>query len=388
MPINFSEIFTEKEQLDATILSGSHLADSDDHQYEFAVWSTAYINSLPDSSFLYIAPDGSRHLPYKDKTGKIDLPHLRNAAARVNQVSGIPASTVDAIKSRIAKMLGAKGMSELLEIDAESKEWEHSDPGTGTPPAPRTDEDGSDDPAIRGGWRRETPPIVTELEDSVTPKGGDKLPPFDIPEKDAHELLRVLDLPVDADGVKVVEKAKLMFGELHELKLHQDATEQEKQFAEKYPQYWEQHNLLMKRDRENSARAFSESVQKIRKTEGYGLKDTKQGLSTMALEKLQEVHRKFAEKTVTVDDFEDCIKTIVNGGIVQFGELGSNGDDDSVPEIDTSSATGVAAGRKLFAEVVQKVQKEHEDWDYMKCMEEAAKKHPDLAEAYKVTLPA
>lgn len=62
-----------------------------------AEWTSAYINDLPDSSFAYIEPGGSkddddkttprglRHFPYKDKDGKIDLPHLRNALARASQ---------------------------------------------------------------------------------------------------------------------------------------------------------------------------------------------------------------------------------------------------------------------------------------------------------------
>ncbi len=62
-------------------------------------WTTAYINDLPDESFAYIEPGGKkddegktvprslRYLPYKDKNGKVDLPHLRNALARLPQTS-------------------------------------------------------------------------------------------------------------------------------------------------------------------------------------------------------------------------------------------------------------------------------------------------------------
>jgi hypothetical protein len=144
----------------------------------------------------------------------------------------------------------------------------------------------------------------------------------------------------------------------------------------------------MERDRNNSAKAFSESVQQIRKTEGYGLKSTKQALSVQALEKVQEVHRKFSEGKATLEDFEEVVKTIVNGGIIQFGEVGTSHDDDSIPEYDTNTANGVAGARKAFAEVVSKIQKEHEDWDYMQCVNEASKKYPDLAESYKIALPA
>lgn len=62
-----------------------------------AKWDTATINNLPDSSFLYVEPGGEkdgqgkttprskRHLPYKDASGKVDAPHLRNAISRLSQ---------------------------------------------------------------------------------------------------------------------------------------------------------------------------------------------------------------------------------------------------------------------------------------------------------------
>jgi len=64
---------------------------------EKAVWSAAYVNDLPDSSFAYISPGGEkdsdgkttprslRHLPYKDANGKPDAGHVRNALARLSQ---------------------------------------------------------------------------------------------------------------------------------------------------------------------------------------------------------------------------------------------------------------------------------------------------------------
>src|SRR5690348_9663878 len=64
-----------------------------------AVWTTAYVNNLPDSAFLFIEAGGSkdsdgkttprslRHFPVKDANGNVDLPHLRNALARIPQSS-------------------------------------------------------------------------------------------------------------------------------------------------------------------------------------------------------------------------------------------------------------------------------------------------------------
>jgi hypothetical protein len=64
-----------------------------------AVWTTAYIDDLPDSSFAYIEPGGNRdykgktvprslrHLPYKDANGTVDPSYLRTALVRVLQTN-------------------------------------------------------------------------------------------------------------------------------------------------------------------------------------------------------------------------------------------------------------------------------------------------------------
>lgn len=64
-----------------------------------AEWDAAYINALPDSAFAYVEPGGDtdadgkttpralRHLPYKNSSGAVDLPHLRNALSRLPQTN-------------------------------------------------------------------------------------------------------------------------------------------------------------------------------------------------------------------------------------------------------------------------------------------------------------
>ena len=49
-----------------------------------AAWSSSYITALPDSAFACIDSKG-RHYPHHDASGKIDLPHLRNALSRLGQ---------------------------------------------------------------------------------------------------------------------------------------------------------------------------------------------------------------------------------------------------------------------------------------------------------------
>jgi hypothetical protein len=394
LPINFSENMWE--DLD------------EDTRKQFAVWSTAFVNNLPDSAFLYVQSGGSkdsegktvprtlRHFPYKGPDGKVDLPHLRNAIARIPQAgSWLSAASKSALQARARKMLGAGSTAmaeggatlevfeEMLEVWDESKEWEHSEPGTG--PTPRLDEEsGIDDPAIKGGWRRQTPPVVEEIESGNpqppldSAEGGTNLP-FELTDTQAVELLRTLDLPTESDGDKVVEATKLMFGELAEVKRNSDAATQEKEFAERYPQFWQEHNALMLENREHNAIEFSESVKDVRKAEGRGLRNTKSQLSALAQDKLQKLHMKFAEGTATAEEFEDCIKTIVNGGIVQMGEVGTTkSNEGDEPLVDLSD---VVASRKAFAEVIEKVQVEEPELDFRQALAKAAAKHPDLAEA-------
>ena len=98
---------------------------------ESAVWTTAYINNLPNSSFAYIEAGGKkdkegktvprslRHLPYKDASGKVDLPHLRNAIARASHVKGISAETVTRIQNKLKAILA--GTKKNLSEDKEEK---------------------------------------------------------------------------------------------------------------------------------------------------------------------------------------------------------------------------------------------------------------------------
>ncbi len=74
-----------------------------------AEWTGAFINDLPDSSFLFIEPGGRkdaegktvprslRHFPVRDENGELDLPHLRNAIARIPQ-SRIPGVTDEKLR--------------------------------------------------------------------------------------------------------------------------------------------------------------------------------------------------------------------------------------------------------------------------------------------------
>ena len=53
-------------------------------------WRRVDVDALPDEAFavVHVRADGtrSRHLPHHDAEGRVDLPHLRSALARLGQV--------------------------------------------------------------------------------------------------------------------------------------------------------------------------------------------------------------------------------------------------------------------------------------------------------------
>jgi hypothetical protein len=471
MPINFSEeLWNELDE---------------DTQKQFAVWSTAQVNDLPDSCFLYIESGGKkdsdgkttprslRHLPYKNSSGKIDLPHLRNAIARIPQMKGISDSLKSSLQAKARRLLGGSNKQnsespevqaafELLTIQgyevtpafAEQKEWEHSWPGTGSPPTPQLGSPEQPDPGtgqyvppligdvaqenpdIGGGWRWDplprvqagVPPQSGQIGQppdpgapnvgNMTPKPGGTLytkfseDAWNVVVKDVAKGGGKLNLAelgtivgLSSEGVnfedeaqttafsgKVKERLETVFSEHAALKQAVNVSNEEKQFAEKFPTVWREHQEMIERDREGKARAFAESVHTITRTEGDKQVKSGSGLSALALDKVADVHKKFSEGKVTAADFEDVIKTITSGGIVQYGENGSSRikDEDQVI-VNTSSMAGLQNARKLFAEKIGEVQAEHKDdpnFSYAMAINEAAKRHPDLADAYQMAAPA
>lgn len=100
-----------------------------------AVWSTSFINDLPDISFLLVERGGKkdgegktvprtlRHFPYKDASGKIDLPHLRNAIARIPQakIQGYDAAALRRLQEKAQRLLKkTKGATASASVEDET----------------------------------------------------------------------------------------------------------------------------------------------------------------------------------------------------------------------------------------------------------------------------
>lgn len=99
------------------------LADNPDNVTDLAEWSAAQVNDLPDSSFLYVEPGekdsegkttprSKRHFPYKSSSGAIDLPHLRNAIARIPQ-SNAPGLDKDKVQKHAQALLAKQSAGEI-----------------------------------------------------------------------------------------------------------------------------------------------------------------------------------------------------------------------------------------------------------------------------------
>lgn len=90
---------------------------------KMAEWDTEYINDLPDSAFALIREGGEkdeqgktiprslRFLPYRNAAGNIDLPHLRNALARLDQTDLTPEEKAHA-KEILEKAAEQEGIGE------------------------------------------------------------------------------------------------------------------------------------------------------------------------------------------------------------------------------------------------------------------------------------
>lgn len=93
-----------------------------------AEWSTAYINDLPDSAFLYIEAGGEkdsegkttprslRHFPVRDASGNVDMAHVHNALSRIPQ-SNVSAAAKAAATAKAERMMPAHRGDRMETID-------------------------------------------------------------------------------------------------------------------------------------------------------------------------------------------------------------------------------------------------------------------------------
>lgn len=231
---------------------------------------------------------------------------------------------------------------------------EHSDPGTGIPPPPKETPVEKD---RKEGWRRDTPPIAKQ-EAQV----ADVL----------AELRSLLSLSEDSDVVAEVTK---LYETNSELVTASEAVKERKAFAEMYPEQAQKLKELEEKDRKSEAKAFANSLTTLR-FKSADDKDPKFGLSAKVIELLEDKHVVFAEGTATVSDFTEIFTEMFGeGGIVHYGEVGSSRELERKGEISGNP-------RKEFAQLVASIM-EQDELEREAAITEAAKRDPELFEAYK-----
>lgn len=294
---------------------------------------------------------------------------------------------IESQPQRVSFMVGDKGYAAVLtgdklrllegaELDEdlaarlESVDYEHSEPGTGSPPTPRPNE--SDRGDTGSGSRRGDLPNKFPNEHDAS--GAPKAQGVDM---DVEQLLELFKVDTEEALIKAITD---MHTESVALRADVGLAAQEREFKTKYPAMYEQMQEDRKINRENAAEKFITTHGMFKRLEGETLVPSKLGLSALASDTLRETYLKFGENSISMADFEKCITAITQGGIVEYGEQGSS-IETLTPDIDITTATGVAASRKLFAERVAEIQKS-DSLDYMAAIKVAAEKYPDLAAAY------
>jgi len=305
-PLNFSEVFEPKQ---------------------FAVWSTAFVNDLPDGAFLYISPGGKkdsegktvprslRHFPYKDSGGKIDLPHLRNAIARIPQAN-ISASLKASLQARARRLLSNAGGS---------------------------------------------------------PKGGN-----------VDELLRQfaevlgVELTEDMEEADVLAKAQELNSTIEPLRKAKAEGERTRTFREAFPDEYKEMEKLRKSRVENEAITFAENYRRFTIKAGDSEYRSTFGFSELVIDEIADVYKKFSERTASPADVKRLLDLIGDKGIVDYSEAGSS---RNLGDQEWSEDPKLA-----FAEAVNRVMVD-DNLEYEKAMNVAKDKYPDLYEQYLRAIP-
>jgi hypothetical protein len=345
VPLNFSELLVENPDLRM-----------------HSVWSTSFVNNLPDSSFLYIEPGGKkdaegktvprslRHLPYKDAKGNVDLAHLRNAIARIPQTSSVNADLAKTLQAKARNLL--KNHTELLDPEEVVEMLEL--------------------PELE---------VEAEIEPEPIHEEGGETVDFE------KELRTLLGLDENAD---LLAHVKGMNDELTPLRDLAKEHAEKKQFAELYPEQAARLEKLEKESQDSFAKEFSETfttARVIRKTgEGDDLKTETTGLgfSALTIEKIRECAKEFSEGKPNFDSFKSVLDNILDNGIVDYGTRGSS---TELPEEEDPKPSKTPAGaRKQFSEIIEKIVEE-DKVDFNTAYGLAAQKHPELFKAYKEQKP-
>lgn len=196
-------------------------------------------------------------------------------------------------------------------------------------------------------------------------------------------LREALGLDEDADLVAHITAMHEELEPLRELKKQQS---EKKAFAETYPAEFARLQKLEEESRENYAKRFSESLAARRFSRATDKKDdegnavmesTSVGLSAKAIDEITSLVKEFGENTATLEGFSNVLDSILDSGIVDYGNHGSTRE-----AVEVAEPKDGLEGRKMFAEKVNEIMEE-DKLDFEDALVEAAKKYPALYESWQ-----
>jgi hypothetical protein len=229
-------------------------------------------------------------------------------------------------------------------------------------------------------WKKEMKAFTEIHIHNANPRKEDSVDDNELVRKFAEKL--GITLPPVGDAFTedaVLAKATELADIVEPLRKAQKDAVATKTFREQYPDEYKQMEELRAGKRDSDARDFASAYERFTvKEEGKEDRKDMRGFSALVLTEVAEVHKKFSEGTVASSDLQGLLDKITTGGIVEYGERGSSRKADESFITDLKDTRAV---RKDFSELVKEVMTE-DGMTYEKALSIAAKKEPDLFEAY------
>jgi signal peptide peptidase SppA len=255
-------------------------------------------------------------------------------------------------------------------IKLEHADMEHSEPGTGSPPDRREDNDiKENDPSY--GSRREPPPIAYELEEEAMNDFLERLGAhLSVPRNDGEE--------DEAYSTRLLTSAASVSEELKPLREAEVAAHKTRAFRDQYPDEFERLQSLEATDRDTKAKSFAARYERFNKVEGEGDEATEVptafGFSARTLHAIEDAHKEMPIGAAS--HLKNVLDSIAANGVVDYSSRGSSRtEDDDVVAVDPKNP------RAAFAAEVKKVM-EQDGLDRKAAIEHVSKTSPELAEAY------
>lgn len=249
--------------------------------------------------------------------------------------------------------------------------WEHSEPGTGSPPIERTNEDDKSGDRKGSGSRRNPPPILTEDEEAtglgLKNVATSSIIPLNQRTSSEHdkedslmsslsaEALAALGLTAESATDEAVSTAITNLSRNASAEANQAARQ--KSFEELFPDQAAE----LARGRKNNATSFANDHKAITTGLGDSVKDSSVALSSLALESVSNVYDAILSGTSdeALEAFGKCLSVLnSDAGRVDYAEAGSSkskaetpsdepGDDDNDDEVEDGAESVREAANKM-----------------------------------------